>query len=314
MLVGCGGSQHRVTRATPTTPPPTTPPTTVTTTAEQLPGFGKPQVVIGDKNFTEQFVLGQLYKQALMAQGFSVSLNPNIGPSEVTIQALRSGRLALYPEYLDTLNATIAGDRTHFDSLAAALHAAQSHASQLGFELLPPTPFSDTDAIGVTRGYAIDNSLRQIGDLRRQASSVMLGAPPQFQQSATGLPALEQAYGFAPAAFKALDVGSQYQALDQNTIQAADVNTTDGQLASGSYSLLADPQHIFGWGNVVPVVSPKVLMQEGPAFARTIEKVNALLSTETMRKLNAAVDVGHQDPAAVAKQFLQAHDLVSITP
>src|SRR5450755_1086496 len=80
------------------------------TATTPLPGAGKPTVTIGDKNYTEQFVLGQLYLQALQAQGFT-DLNPNIGPTEVTVQALSSGTLGMYPEYLDTFNTAIAGDQ-----------------------------------------------------------------------------------------------------------------------------------------------------------------------------------------------------------
>ena len=67
---------------------------------------------------------------------------------------------------------------------------------------------------------------------------------------------------------------------------------------------------MFGWGNVVPVVSAKVLDAEGPAFAATINRVSALLTLQTMRQLNAAVEVSHQDPSTVAQEFLQAHGLV----
>jgi osmoprotectant transport system substrate-binding protein len=140
-----------------------------------------------------------------------------------------------------------------------------------------------------------------------------VGAPPQFQQNQSGLPAIEQAYGFFPASFKPLDVGAQYQALDRGTAQAAGVNTTDGQLAGGDYKLLSDPRRVFGWGNVVPVVSAKILRAEGPEFAATINRVSALLTTPVMRKLNAAVDVSGQDPALVAKQFLRAHGLLTPT-
>src|SRR5947209_7483741 len=84
-LGACGSGPHAATAAAPS------PSTTQTTT---LPGTGKPQVTIGDKNFTEQFVLGELYYQALKAQGFPVLINQNIGPTEVTIQALQTGRLS----------------------------------------------------------------------------------------------------------------------------------------------------------------------------------------------------------------------------
>ena len=48
-------------------------------------------VKIGSKNFTEQFVLGQLYKQALEAKGYTVTYKENIGSSELIDTALTSG-------------------------------------------------------------------------------------------------------------------------------------------------------------------------------------------------------------------------------
>jgi osmoprotectant transport system substrate-binding protein len=255
-------------------------------------------------------VLGELYYQALAAKGFNVMLNRNIGPTEVTLKALQSGRLAMYPEYLQTWNTAVAGYRHGFKTAAKAYQAAQHYALAHGLELLNPTPFSNTDAIGVTAQYALEHRLSTVRDLHKVAPTLTLGAPPQFQQGPNGLPQLEQAYGFAPAMFKPLDLGSQYQALTQGAVQAADVNTTDGELTSGDYRLLKDPHHALGWGNVVPVASPRLLDVEGPVFAATIDKVSSLLTLGAMRRLNAAVEVSHQDPDTVARKFLIAHGLI----
>jgi len=298
---GCGGSSGAETTDVPVS-------SQQTTTAS--PGTGKPLVTIGDKTTTEQFVLGELYYQALAAKGFKVMLNRNIGPTEVTLQALQSGRLAMYPEYLQTFNTAVAGYRHGFRSANKAYQAAQHYALAHGLELLNPTPFSNTDAIGVTAQYALEHRLSTVRDLHKVAPTLTLGAPPQFQQGPNGLPQLEQAYGFAPATFKPLDLGSQYQALTDGTVQAADVNTTDGELTSGNYRLLRDPHHALGWGNVVPVASPRLLDVEGPVFAATIDKVSSLLTLGTMRRLNAAVEVSHQDPATVARKFLVAHGVI----
>jgi osmoprotectant transport system substrate-binding protein len=308
-LGGCGGSKSDAPTSNASAPRTTT----TGSSTPALPGTGKPLVTIGDKNYTEQFVLGELYRQALIAQGYSVVLNRNIGPTEVTIPALESGRLDMYPEYLGTWDGSIAGYKTQFRNARSAYHAGQRYALAHGLQLLNPTPFSDTNAVGVTNSYAVANDLTSLTDLARVAPAFTFGAPPQFQQNPTGLPALEQAYGLVPATFKALDIGSQYQALDNGSVQAAAVNTTDGQLLTGDYTLLRDPRHVFGWGNVVPVVSAKVLLAEGPVFEATIDRVSAMLTTAVMRRLNAAVDVSHQDPAVVAKQFLQSRGVIPPT-
>jgi osmoprotectant transport system substrate-binding protein len=306
LLSGCGSATRDGATAATT-------PTTTSATTTPLPGAGKPTVTIGDKNFTEQFVLGELYAEALRAQGFNVVLNRNIGPTEVTVPALESGRLSMYPEYMQVWNQAVAGYNHTFRSRLAAYRAGLNYAVNHGLVLLHPTPFSNTDAIGVTRAYAAAHGLRSLADLRTVAPEMTLGAPIQFQQSPTGLPAIEQAYGFVPAAVKSLDVGSQYQALDQGVVQAADVGTTDGQLTTGNYTLLRDPLRTFGWGNVVPVVSARAIVDEGPVFAATIERVSRLLTTTAMRRMNAAVDISNQDPAAVAKQFLLAHGIPAQT-
>jgi osmoprotectant transport system substrate-binding protein len=191
---------------------------TSTTHAQTLPGTGKPPVTIGDKNFTEQFLLGELYAQALAAQGYSVQLNRNIGPTEVTMHAIYSGGLDMYPEYLSTWNTNVAGYKRSFASAPAAYRAARHYARLHGLRLLAPTPFSDTGGIAVTIPYGSAHELRTIADLSKVAPTLNLGAPPQFQQPGPGdLAALEQVYGFVPAAFTPLAVGGGYQALDRSS-------------------------------------------------------------------------------------------------
>jgi osmoprotectant transport system substrate-binding protein len=288
----------------------TTTATTTTTATVTLPGVGKPPVTIGDENLPEQFLLGQLYYQALKAQGFQVTLNQNIGPTQVVQQALAIGQLAMYPEYLDTWDHDVAGLQDQFRTRTAAYAAGVRYAVRHGLTLLDPTPFSDTSAIAVSFDYAVENQVQSIPDLNRVSSQLTIGGSPQFQQSSTGLPLLEATYGVVPAGFTPLEVGAQYQALDQGTIQAAVVNTTDPQLLTGSYPLLHDPVDVFGWGNIVPVVSDHALAAEGPVFAATINRVSALLSLDAMRELNAQVVLYNEDPATVAQQFLEAEGIL----
>lgn len=305
VLVGCGTGA--VTR-----PPVGTDTTTISTAPPILPGTGRPSVTIGDKNFTEQFILGELYEQALVAQGFSVTLNKNIGSTEVTQQALQDGQLDMYPEYIGTFDSAVAHDPEPFGTAHDAFAAAQSYATAHGLQLLSPTPFSDTDAIAVPAVYGATHHLRVISDLARVQSGLTLGGPPQFVDSHTGLLGIEADYGVTPARIQPLAIGLQYQALTDGTVQAADVFTTDGELASGQFQILGDPDHLFGFQNVAPVVTQSTLLVEGPAFANTIDTVSQQLTTEAMRQLNADVNIYNQTPAAAAHQFLVEHDLLPV--
>jgi osmoprotectant transport system substrate-binding protein len=303
VLTACGAGTPRPATVTVTTTVPAAPP-------PPLPGTGRPAVIVGDKNYTEQFVLGELYYLALKAQGFNVSLDRNIGTTQITMQGLAQGVISFYPEYINVWDAQVAGDARRFHSLRAAYLAGQEYALSHGYELLDPSPFSDTSALAVNFNYGVQNGLGSIADLDPLAPAVTLGAPVQFQTDPNGLPAVSRAYGFTPAGFKPLLTGEEYQALEQGTVQVADVNTTDGQLITGNYTLLSDPLKVFGWGNAVPVVPLKVLAAEGPQFAATINRVSALLTTTNIRELNAAVDVDNETPQTAATQFLQVHGLL----
>jgi osmoprotectant transport system substrate-binding protein len=286
---------------------------TTTTAPTFLPGTGRPPLTIGDMNFTEQFILGQLYYQALTAQGFTVDLNQNIGSTQVTMQALADGQLDMYPEYIGDFDSAVAGDTTVFPSARVAVKAGQRYAMAHGLRLLRASPFSDTDAIAVLAGYAAEHHLRTVTDLTRVESDLTLGAPPEFLDSQQGLLGIQSVYGVDPAHVHPLAIGLEYQALQAGTVEAADVFTTDAQLASGQYQLLGDPAHLFGFGNVVPVVTQGALLAEGPAFTDTIDRVSALLTTEAMRLLNADVTISNLSPATAAQQFLLANGLLGST-
>ena len=175
-------------------------------------------MTIGDKNYTEQFILGQLYMQALKAQGYTVNINQNIGPTDVTLQALKSGALSMYPEYLDVLNANVVHSHGGHGSAQAAYDAAQKYVTAHGLELLNMTPFSDTFGIAVTQAYGAGHRLHRLGDLRRVAPSLTIGGEAQLQQAPVGLPRLESAYGVKPASFKAIAAGDQYGDLNSGTV------------------------------------------------------------------------------------------------
>jgi len=279
------------------------------TAAAAKPGAGKPTVTFGDKNFTEQNILGALYANALRAKGFKIKLKDNIGSSEITWKALTSGQIDAYPEYTGTLLSAIAKQTNPPKSAKAAYSQSKSFAAKKGFRLLNATPFADSDVLAVKSSYAKKNNLKSIGDLKKLNGKFTLGAPPEFATRSQALPGLKSAYGINPT-FKPIAIGLSYTALNSGQVDVQDVFTTDGQLAKGGYTLLKDPKGVFGFQNVAPVVNAKVLKRQGPAFTNTINAVSKLLTLKAVQALNAAVSVKHQPVGTVSKKFLKANHLL----
>jgi osmoprotectant transport system substrate-binding protein len=278
--------------------------------AAAKPGAGKPTFVLGDKNFAEEYVLGSLYQQALEAQGYTIKLKSSIGSTEVAFAALKAGQIQGYPEYDGTLLSTVANITANPASAAAAASETGKWAQKHGYVFTKTTPFTDSDAIAVLKSYAQKNHLSTIGDLKKLGKAVKLGAAPEFQtRNPDGLIGLKKYYGVIPT-FDPVNIGSFYPLLDKGTVNAAAVFTTDPQLQSGKYVVLKDTKFIFGFQNVGMVAKASAVQAEGPDFVQTINKVSALLTQTAIIRLNAAVELDQQSPAAVAKAFLRANHML----
>lgn len=307
---GSNGAQAGNAGTTPgTTPANTAPANETSSSAESLPGKGAPPIVMGDKNFAEEYLLGELYTQALHAKGFTVTLKGNIGSSAVIDKALTTGKIDMYPEYTGVIYTELAslGDRPK--SAAVTYAGAKKWEAKRGFAMLEPTAFQDKDGVAVLNAYAEKNSLKTIGDLKN-VGSFTYGGPPENATRFQGVVGLKQVYGLNQMKFKPLKIGIQYTALDQKKVDTIAIFTTDGQLASGKYTVLDDDQGIFGYQQVAPVISQKLLDSEPPAFADTLNAVTKLLSEKAIIALNKAVQIDQKKPADVAKAFLQANGML----
>ncbi len=276
--------------------------------ASALPGTGRPPIVMGDKNFDEQYLLGDLYQQALAAKGYRVTLKANIGSSEIIFKALQSGQIQWYPEYTGTLLTAIAGNNSPPSSAAQTYRLADAFVRKHGFVLLNQTPFYDADGLATSIAYAKSHGLTTIDDLKK-LGKLTYGAPAENRTRYDGLIGLEKVYGLHNLTFVPLAEGLNYKALDSGQVSVATIFTTDPQLQSGKYKVLVDTKKLFGFQNVAPVVKQSLLASEGPAFAATLNRVSALLTLPAIIKMNAAVQLDQQSPVKVAHTFLAANGL-----
>jgi osmoprotectant transport system substrate-binding protein len=269
-----------------------------------------PAIVIGTKNFPEEYILGELYKQALVAKGFSVTNKGSLGSTELIQTALTSGKINFYPEYTGVIVQVVFHHNFSPNSAAKTTALARKLEAGKGFTVLNATPFFDTDVVAVTNATAKKYGLKSISDLKK-VGGFKFAAFPECQTRNTCLVGYKKQYGLSNVTFVPLASISAYTLLDQGKVLAADVFSTDPPLGKNSkYTVLADPKHVTGFQNVVPIVKTSVAKAAGGSFASTVNAVSAKLSQDAMVAMNKAVIIDKQSPAAVAKAFLKANGLV----
>ena len=266
-------------------------------------------VIVGTKNFPEEFILGQLYKQALEAKGFTVSYKENIGSTELIHTSLTSGKINFYPEYTGVI-VQVVHHRAQSPSTAQATYLlAKQLEAKNGLTVLKPTPFSDVDGVAVTNATAKKYGLQSIGDLKK-VGQFKFGGFPECKQRTTCLLGYKKQYGLTKVTFVPLAGISAYAALDNGSVQAAGVFSTDPPLGKGSkYTLLKDPKHVTGFQNVSPIVKTTVVTSLGAKFTTTVNAVSAKLTQAAIVAMNKAVIVDKQSAAKVASAFLKANGL-----
>jgi osmoprotectant transport system substrate-binding protein len=270
-----------------------------------------PTIILGTKDFTEEFVLGELYKQALEAKGFKVQYKPNIGSTEIIDTALTSGKINMYPEYIGEIVQTVFHQKTLPKTAHGWWTLGKSLEEKRGYTLLNATPFFDVDAIAVRKADATKYGLVTVPDLAKIQGkmTIKLGARPEFKNREEGFKGMQDVYGLTKLQYVSIANGLTYQALDQNKVFAINVFSTDAQLSTGKYVVLKDPKLIFGVQNVAPVVSKKVLAAAGPKFAAAVNAVSAKLTAPAIVAMNGAVVFNKKTPKSVASAFLKANGL-----
>jgi glycine betaine/choline ABC-type transport system substrate-binding protein len=263
-------------------------------------------VTIGSKNFTEEFILGEIYAQSLKAAGYTVKKQLNLGSEQIALRALKSGQVDAYPEYTGTALTSFfklkATDVPHDEQ--QAYEKAKTEFAKQGLTALPPTPFTDSNGVGMAKANAAKLGITKISDLKDKASKLKFYGTPECPQRPDCLLGLKQVYGLKFGKVVAVDPALRHKVLDSGQADVSIVYTTDGQIAQGKETLLEDDMHMFPPYNVTLVFKSDALAKLGPDAQKTIELVQKGLTTEAMQELNSRVDIDKQTPAKVAKAYL----------
>jgi osmoprotectant transport system substrate-binding protein len=267
-------------------------------------------VVIGSANFPENELLAQIYAIALKAKGVKVTDKFNIGDREVYYPEVKKGAVSIIPEYNGTL-LTVIVDPTSTAHTTNQVNAALKAGLPSSMEILNSSSAQDSDSINVSQAFATAHHLTSsssIGALAPLASSMVLGAPPEFATRSDGIAGLKQNYGLTFKTFDPLDESGPItiKALQDGTVQAADVFTTTPQIVTDHFVTLADPKFNFAAQNVTPLVYKKAMT---PTIVATLNAISAKLTTAKLLQLDTAVIVNHDSYQSVAMGWLQAAGL-----
>lgn len=259
---------------------------------------------VGSKDFTEQFIIGEMYALALENAGFDVERKLNLGGTPVAHESLLNDEIDLYPEYTGTGLLTVLKLPADSDQQAVYETVSESYQSQFDLVWLEPAPMNNTQALAMTQEKAAELGISTISDMAAQAGDLVMVGPPEFQAREDGLPGIQAAYGdFQLQEYKAVDPGLRYRALVDGEADVAVAFGTDGEISAYDLVVLEDDQQLFPPYQVAPVVRQSAL-DANPELAETLNALAPLLTNETMQRLNFEVSGNQQEPADVARDFL----------
>jgi osmoprotectant transport system substrate-binding protein len=272
----------------------------------------KVSLTIGSKNFTEQRVLAEIFAQGLRAAGFDAHTKLDVGDEQMALAAVRSGAIDAYPEYTGTALLSFFGKRPN--ELPRDPHDAYEEAKEGfardGLVAFPPTPFTSSNEVAVTKETAQKLGLQKISDLQSDAAKLTLAGSRECRRRLDCLKGLEQVYGLRFGKFMEVPIPDRHEVLTSGKADVSIVFTTDPQIQRESEVLLEDDKKMFPPYNSTLVVRKEVAKSAGPALARTLEQMQSRLTDENMQELNARVDLDGQTPAEVAKAYLRENGLI----
>jgi glycine betaine/choline ABC-type transport system substrate-binding protein len=263
-------------------------------------------LTIGTKNFPEQYILGEIYTQALQAAGYKVKNKGSLGSEVVAFKALKQGEVDAYPEYTGTaLTSFYKVKVTDVPKDAnQAFDELQSKLKKDKITPLPQTPFENTYRMGMTKEKAKDvGNPKTISDLKGKSQDLVVNGYPECRQRPDCLLGVEKTYGLKFKKFVAS--GDPYPVLDKGSADVAFVFTTDAKLQTGKYAVLDDDKKLFPPYHITLIVRDGPLDKLGPDAKEVVTEVQKPLTNTVMRELNSRVVLDKKEPKEVASEYLK---------
>jgi glycine betaine/choline ABC-type transport system substrate-binding protein len=279
---------------------------------ERNPANANKSITVGSKNFTEQFILGEIYSQALEAAGYDVEKELNLGSEQIAFRALKSGQVDAYPEYTGTALTNFFGlevqEATELSDDEAYEQAREEYTKE-GIVALPRGNFDNTYVVASTTETQEELGAQTISDLAalENADELTIAGFPECRQREDCLLGLENVYGWTPE-FVANE--GKFQPIEQGQTDLAFVFGTDGELTLDEFATYEDDKDLFPPYHISLGIREDALEEIGPEGEDVLVRVQEPLTEEVMQELNSRVDLDKEEPEAVASQYLKEEGFV----
>jgi glycine betaine/choline ABC-type transport system substrate-binding protein len=267
----------------------------------------KGTITVGSKNFTEQYILGEVYAQTLEALGFKVKKRLNLGSEQIAYKALKSGQIDGYPEYTGTALTSFFGVKTADvpKDPDQAYEQTKAEYAKENLTALPRTPFEDTfrvaSTVATAKKYGNPKTLTEL--FAKTGANTSISGFPECRQRTDCLLGLKDTYGYKG---KFVSSEGKYNDLDKGTSELTFGFSTDAQLAlTDKYVGYEDDKSLFPPYNVTFGVRDDAMKKIGPEGEKAILAVQKGLTEQAMRELNRRVELEKQTPESVAAAYLK---------
>lgn len=270
---------------------------------------GDRHVVIGGKNFTEQYIMAEMLSQLIEEHSdISTSQTTNLG-GNVIVEAIKADEIDLYLEYTGTALINL-GHEPMFDPQEVYDVVKEEWDEQFDIKWLEPIGFNNTYAMMVTRETAEEYGLETISDLAEVGHELHLGGSYVFTERDDGYPGLKEHYDFDFAEVSGLDPALMYQALDSGSVDVISGFATEGRVVSLDLVLLEDDQQFFPPYDAAVIVRGEIL-EAYPELTDIINMLAGKIDDLKMAELNAKVDLDEMEPEDVVREFLTEEGLLN---
>jgi osmoprotectant transport system substrate-binding protein len=269
------------------------------------------RIVVGSKNFTESFLLGEILAQQIEAHThLKVERRFYLAGTYICQQAILAGRIDLYPEYTGTALTAILKQNASADNQDIYRRVKSEYERRFGLTLGPGFGFNDTFAMEIRGEDARRLNITTLSQATAFAPRWRAGFGYEFMERPDGYRGLAATYCLRfEDQPRIMDLGLLARALKDHQIDLAAGNTTDGLIPALDLFVLEDDRHYFPPYEAVPVIRQQTIHQH-PEVAQAVAELAGKISDQEMQRLNYAVDGQHRDAKELVHEFLKSKRLL----